>query len=98
MYSEVQATTIQMTFHFVNGHEETYSVLYGGDGTTAQEFRQEMRRFLAQDWWILKTVNETVCIRANNVLKVDIKPAIDAFEGEGVLHHAERVTALTRSR
>ncbi|MDX2099691.1 MAG: hypothetical protein SFW36_18085 [Leptolyngbyaceae cyanobacterium bins.59] len=98
MYSEVEAGSLQMTFHFVNGQSESYSFLYGGDGATEQDFRQGVRRFLGQDWWIIKTLNETVCIRASNVLKIEIKPSIETLEGDGVLHNAERVTALNRGR
>lgn len=103
MYSNDQVTTtpVQITFHYLNGQSESFSILPpGSDGepTTRQDIRQEMRRFLKEDWWVIQLMDETVFIKASNVLKVELKPPVASLEGEGILSHAQRVTALNRIR
>ncbi|OLP17629.1 hypothetical protein BST81_15000 [Leptolyngbya sp. 'hensonii'] len=98
MYSEAGLPTFQITFHYLNGQSEAFTVTLESDSTTVQDLRQDIKRFLAQDWWTLKTLDDTVIIKASNVLKIEIKPPIETLHGDGVFHNAERVTALTRSR
>ena len=85
----------QITFYYTNGQSESFLVgdlVQGG----VQDIRREIRRFLQDQWWILKLAEETVFINAGNVLKVEIRPPIGELEGEGVIANAERVTPLNR--
>ncbi|MEB3339082.1 MAG: hypothetical protein VKJ46_16540 [Leptolyngbyaceae bacterium] len=94
-------TSIQITFHYMNGQSESFSVSSPVDeaGTlTQQDIQQEIRQFLKEDWWMLKLMDETVVIQASNVLKVEIKPPMASIQGHGVLSNAQRVTALNRIR
>jgi len=100
MYDDEDSTTVaytQLTFHFTNGQSESFIIggLIYGDG---QDVRREVRRFLQDDWWIIKLAGETVFINAKNVLKVELKPPIPSIEGEGVIDNAARVTPLTKPR
>jgi hypothetical protein len=88
----------KITFHYINGETESFHAYNLFKlGTTAAEVRQEIRHFLNQEWWTIKTLDETIFIKSANILKFEIEPPIEAIEGEGVLSEAERVTALTRS-
>lgn len=100
MYSpETQAASTQITFHYLNGHSESFNVHHlTEEGATRQDIRQEMRRFLNENWWVVKLPEETIFINASQVLKVEMKPPIPLLEGEGVLSEAERITALNRGR
>jgi hypothetical protein len=94
-------TAIQITFHYVNGQSESFSVsspLDDPETATRQDVQQEIRHFFKEEWWTLKLLDETVFIKASNVLKVEIKPPMTSLEGKGVLSHAQRVTALNRVR
>lgn len=93
-YDGTASAPVQITFHYTNGHSDSFLIhdLVGG---TRQDLRQEIRRFLNEDWWVIKLAEETIFINPANVLKVELKPPID-LEGEGVLSNGERLTALTR--
>ncbi|GAC1491815.1 MAG: hypothetical protein NVS2B14_04310 [Chamaesiphon sp.] len=95
---ETPTTTIwQITFYYLNGETESFNVYNPlHSNTTTQDVRQEIRRFIKEDWWTIKTQEQTIFIKSANVLKVEIKPPIESIEGEGFLAEAERVTALTR--
>lgn len=89
----------QLTFYFVNGQTETFNIYNAAElGASAQELRQDVRRFLREDWWTLHLLDQTVFIHSSNVLKVEIKPRLESFQGEGVFQDAERVTAFNRYR
>jgi hypothetical protein len=95
MYSRDSLT--QLTFHYVNGDKESYNIYAPSDHpVTSQDVQQEMRRFLDQRWWVLHLPDETVCINSENILKVEIKPAIPGFQGESVFKDAQRVSTLNR--
>ncbi|WP_448561730.1 hypothetical protein [Trichothermofontia sp.] len=97
--AEEEPRVHQITFHFVNGQTETFNVYNATElGTSTQELRQDVRRFLREDWWTLHLLDQTVFIHSSNVLKVEIKPRLGGFQGEGVFQDAERVTAFNRYR
>ncbi|HIK42115.1 hypothetical protein HPC62_22195 [Thermoleptolyngbya sichuanensis A183] len=89
----------QLTFHYVNGTSESFN-LYApieSDGTH-QTTQLEVRHLLKKDWWIVNLPEQTVFINVDNVLKMEMKPALSQLQGEDVFSNAERVTALNRSR
>ncbi|MBW4576940.1 MAG: hypothetical protein KME08_16830 [Aphanothece sp. CMT-3BRIN-NPC111] len=97
LQEQVTTTVWQITFHYINGQTESFNVYDLIDsGTTHQDVRQEIRRFMKEDWWAIKTLDETIFIKSANVMKVEVKPPIESIQGEGFLSEAERVTALTR--
>ena len=99
MYSQESTTPTYITFHYINGHSDSFSLHHLTEaGVTRQDIRQEIRRFLNEGWWVVKLPEETIFINASQVLKVELKPPIVALEGEGVLADAEWVTALNRPR
>ncbi len=90
---------LQLTFYFVNGQTETFNIYTTAEADSPpQELRQDIRRFLREDWWTLHLLDQTVFIHTSNVLKVEIKPRLEGFQGEGVFQDAERVTAFNRYR
>ncbi len=94
---ELRSTVWQITFHYINGDRESFNIynLIQAD-TTNQDIRQEIRRFIKEDWWTVTTQDETIFINSANVLKIEVKPPLPSVETEGILTDAERVTALTR--
>jgi len=98
MYTQESVYT-QMTFHYMNGQSESFN-LYApieSDGSN-QTLQLEVRHLLGKDWWIINLSDQTVFVNIDNVVKVEVKPAIDQLKGEDVFTNAERVTALNRSR
>jgi len=90
---------LQLTFYFVNGQTETFNVYNATElGSTTQDLRQDVRRFLREDWWTLHLLDQTVFIHTQHVLKVEVKPTLEGFQGEGIFQDAERVTAFNRYR
>lgn len=99
MYTQESVYT-QMTFHYMNGQSESFN-LYApieSDGSTQTFQLVEVRHLLNKDWWIINLPDQTVFVNIDNVVKVEVKPAIDQLKGEDVFANAERVTALNRSR
>lgn len=98
MYSQDTIYT-QMTFHYINGQSESFN-LYApieSDGSN-QTVQLEVRHLLKKDWWIINLPEQTVFINIDNVVKVEMKPAMPELRGEDVFANAERVTALNRGR
>lgn len=93
-----QDTLIQVTFHFVNGQNESFNVLWRADASlTLQDIHQKTMKLLEKPWCVLHLPEQTVCIMTANVLKVEIKPSLDEIQGEGVFSDARRVSAFTRT-
>lgn len=89
---------MQIMFHYTNGQSETFNVLLQEDGSlTAQELQQRVLKHLEKPWCILHLPEQTVCVKTDNLLKVEIKPTMREFHGEAVFSDAQRVSALTRS-
>jgi hypothetical protein len=99
MHSQDEIGNIwEITFHYINGETEAFQVYNLFKlGTTATEVRQEIRHFINQEWWTIKTIDETIFIKSANILRFEVKPPLESIEGEGVISEAERVTALSRS-
>lgn len=89
----------QLTFYYTDGQTESFNIYEPADEAveTRQEVRLEVRRLLEQHWWVLNLPEQTVLINTANVLKVEVKPPMPLFHGDGFFAHAERVTALNRS-
>lgn len=89
----------QITFHYINGQSESFN-LYAPieDDGTQQTTQLEVRHLLKKDWWIVHLADQTVFINVDNVLKLEMKPAMLQLQGEDVFSNAERVTALNRAR
>lgn len=89
---------MQLTFHYTNGQSESFKVLLQEDSSlTAQEFQQRVLKHLEKPWCILHLPEQTVCVKTDNLLKVEIKPAMQEFHSEAVFSDVRRVTALSRS-
>jgi hypothetical protein len=92
-------TYTQLTFHYINGQSETFNVYapIEADGTQAT-LQLEVRHMLKKNWWIVNLAEQTVFVNVDNVVKVELKPAMPDLRGEDVFANAERVTALNRTR
>jgi hypothetical protein len=89
----------QITFYYLDGHSESFNIYNPiEDSTTQQGLQLEVRHLLERNWWILNLPEQTVFIKLDNVVKVEMKPPIGSLQGEGVFSNAERVTALNRGR
>ncbi len=97
MHSQ-NTTTTQITFHYLNGHTESFNLFESIDNTAPQGLQLEVRHLLQRDWWILNLPEQTVMINIANVTKVEVKPTLAQLQGEGIFSDVERVTALNRSR
>lgn len=98
MYSRETPIT-QLTFHYMNGQTESFSVQapIEDDGTQAT-LQLEVRNILRKDWWIVHLPEQTIFINVDNVVKVEVKPPMPDIRGEDVFASAERVTAINRPR
>ena len=93
-----QEGLIQITFHYINGQTESFNVLVQEDSTlTHQELQQRILKYIEKPWCIFQLPEQTVCVKTDNVLKVEVKPAMRELHGEGVFSDARRVTTLSRS-
>ncbi|NJO77072.1 MAG: hypothetical protein HC827_00155 [Cyanobacteria bacterium RM1_2_2] len=97
MQSQVDPYT-QLTFHYLNGQTESFVVPDALEDETHHDLRIEVRHILQKDWWLLNLPEQTVMINIANVIKVEVRPALDQLQGEGIFSNAERVTALNRGR
>ncbi|HEY9641625.1 MAG TPA: hypothetical protein V6C57_14145 [Coleofasciculaceae cyanobacterium] len=95
MYSQAEGYT-QLTFHYLNGHTESFNIYGSSEDETQQDLRLEVKHLLQKDWWILNLPEQTVMINVANVTKVEVKPGMQQLKGEGIFPNAERVTALNR--
>lgn len=97
MYSD--SGYVQLTFHYRDGKSESFNVYapIDNDGTN-QTLQLEVRHLLKKEWWIVNLPEETVFIKLDNVVKVEVKPPVTQLQGDDVFSNAERVTALTRGR
>lgn len=90
--------SIQLTFHYRDGHAESFLATESVDLANTQQSVQDYIRYrLNQPWCTLQTPDETVFVNMANVLKVEVKPTIVEIQGEGIFPYAQKVTPLTRS-
>lgn len=93
-----QEGLMQITFHYGNGQSESFHVILQEDGSlTPQELQQRILKHLEKPWCVLHLPEQTICIKTDQLLKVEIKPTMREFHGEGVFSDVRRVTALSRS-
>ncbi|WP_293333483.1 hypothetical protein [Microcoleus sp. CAWBG58] len=84
--------TTQVTFHYVEGHTETFTV-----PMPAQEFQEEVLNLLNQPWLTFHLVDQTVFICTARLVKVEVKPAIPELQGQGIFSNSLRVSTMQRA-
>ncbi len=84
--------TTQVTFHYVEGHTETFTI-----PMPAQEFQDEVLNLLNQPWLIFHLVDQTVFICTSRLVKVEVKPAIPELQGQGIFSNSLRVSTMQRA-
>ncbi|MBE9094417.1 hypothetical protein [Tychonema sp. LEGE 07203] len=84
--------TTQVTFHYVEGHTETFTI-----PIPAQEFQEEVLPLLSQPWLTFHLVDQTVFICTARLVKVEIKPAIPQLQGQGIFSNSMRVSTMQRA-
>ena len=87
-----QENNTQVTFYYIEGQTETFSV-----PMSPEEFQQQFPSLLQKRWLILHLLDQTVCIAAERLIKIEIKPPITQLQGAAVLSDCQRITALQRS-
>lgn len=86
------SNTTQATFHYTDGQAETFNIPLSPD-----QFYQQLDAVTSsQNWLILQLFDQTVTIRLQQLVKVEIKPVVPNLQGQGILPNAERMTALQR--
>lgn len=84
--------TTQVTFHYVEGHTETFTI-----PMPAQEFQEEVLHLLSQPWLTFHLVDQTVLICTTRLVKVEIKPPIPELQGQGIFPNSMRVNTMQRA-
>ena len=84
--------TTQVTFHYVEGHTETFTI-----PMPAQEFQEEVLHLLSQPWLTFHLVDQTVLICTSRLVKVEIKPPIPELQGQGIFPNSMRVSTMQRA-
>jgi hypothetical protein len=84
--------TTQVTFNYVEGHTETYTI-----PMPAQEFQEEVLNLLNQPWLTFHLVDQTVFICTSRLVKVEVKPAIPELQGQGIFSNSLRVSTMQRA-
>ena len=84
--------TTQVTFHYVEGHTETFTI-----PMPAQEFQEEVLTLLNQPWLTFHLVDQTVLICTSRLVKVEIKPAIPELQGQGIFSNSVRISTMQRA-
>lgn len=82
----------QLTFHFINGQTEAFNI-----PVPTEELEPQIQSLIEKPLFTLHLRDQTIVIRTDTVLKVEIKPPLSQLAGEGIFPNSERVTALTRS-
>ncbi|MCY7386204.1 MAG: hypothetical protein LH628_27290 [Microcoleus sp. CAN_BIN18] len=84
--------TTQVTFHYVEGHTETFTI-----PIPAAEFQEEVLHLLNQPWLTFHLVDQTVLICTSRLVKVEIKPPIPELQGQGIFPNSMRVSTMQRA-
>jgi predicted peptidase len=94
-----QESVPQLTVYYLDGTSESFSIFDAIAGLDAeQETAIDLQQLLQQPLWVFHLPDQTVIIRAEAVLKVEVKPSLFAIQGPGVVNNSDRITALTRMR
>lgn len=91
MLKQQSPNTTQVTFHYTDGQSETFNVPLSPD-----QFYQQLDAAGSQNWLVLQLYDQSVTIRMQQLVKVEIKPAVPDLQGQGIFSNAERMTALKR--
>ncbi|WP_071516005.1 hypothetical protein [Geitlerinema sp. PCC 9228] len=91
MLRQQSPNTTQVTFHYTDTQAETFNVPISPD-----QFYQQLDAAASQNWLVLHLFDQSITIRMQHLVKVEIKPAIAELTGQGVFPNAERMTALKR--
>jgi hypothetical protein len=83
--------TTQVTFHYVEGHAETFTL-----PMPAREFQEEVLNLLNQPWLTFHLNDQTVFICTTRLVKVEIKPPIPELQGQGIFPNSQRLTTMQR--
>ncbi|NJK68935.1 MAG: hypothetical protein HC789_06085 [Microcoleus sp. CSU_2_2] len=84
--------TTQVTFHYVEGHTETFTI-----PIPAPQFQEEVLNFLDQPWLTFHLNDQTVFICTARLVKVEVKPAIPELQGAGIFPNSLRVSTMQRA-
>jgi len=84
--------TTQVTFHYVEGHTETFTI-----PIPAAEFQEKVLHLLNQPWLTFHLVDQTVLICTSRLVKVEIKPPIPELQGQGIFPNSMRVSTMQRA-
>ncbi|OAB59587.1 hypothetical protein AY600_03110 [Phormidium willei BDU 130791] len=87
-----QYSETQITFHYENGGEESFSV-----PLTAQQVYQQLQLAIDSPLLTFHLYDRSVTIRFDRVLKVEVFPAFPEVQGDGVFSEAQVVTAMRRA-
>lgn len=87
-----QYTETQITFHYENGSEESFSL-----PLTSQEVYQQLQLAIESPLLTFHLYDRSVVIRFDRVLKVEVFPAFPEVQGDGVFPDAQVVTAMRRA-
>lgn len=81
-----QAIVTQLTFHYVDGRNESFTLYEAiqapsAQSTTAQDgewdpFNHQIRHILGKDWWVLHLPEKSILINMDTVVKVEINPPL----------------------
>jgi hypothetical protein len=84
--------TTQVTFHYVEGQTETFTI-----PIPAQEFQEQVLHLLSQPWLTFHLVDQTVFICTARLVKVEVKPPIPELQGQGIFPNSQRVSTMQRA-
>lgn len=95
-----QDSVTQMTVYYLDGSSESFNIFDAIAGLDAEEEDPaiDLEQLLQQPLWVLHLPDQTVMIRSETVVKVEVKPPLLHIQGAGVINNSDRVTALTRMR
>ncbi|TVQ17843.1 MAG: hypothetical protein EA367_16565 [Leptolyngbya sp. DLM2.Bin15] len=95
-----QDSVTQMTVYYLDGSSESFNIFDAIAGLDAEEQNPaiDLEQLLQQPLWVFHLPDQTVMIRSETVLKVEVKPPLFHIQGAGVINNSDRVTALTRMR
>ncbi|HAX84719.1 MAG TPA: hypothetical protein DCY91_00260 [Cyanobacteria bacterium UBA11370] len=86
-----QAAFTEITFYYINGETESFDI-----PVSSETFAQQLPDLLSQPYITLHLFDQTVIVFTAQIIKVELKPPIPEFQGQGVFSESQRVTALTR--
>jgi len=92
----------EITVHFLDGRNESYALYEPAEHEPAehgqQDFQSRVQTMLDRGWWILHLSDQTVMLNLSNVIKIEVRPGMSQLQGETVLNHVDRATALLQGR